>query len=268
MSALIQVSDPHFGTERPEVVEALVALVASARPQAVVLSGDITQRARTAQFAAARRFVDRLGLPLLAIPGNHDIPLYNLPARLFRPYAGYRRAFGDDLEPVFENAHWLVLGVKTTSRWRHKDGAVTPQQVARIAERLRRARPDQLRLVVTHQPMAVTRRKDASNVLAGAGEAARAWSSAGCDLVLGGHIHLPFVEPLTEHHEGLSRPVWAVQAGTALSSRVRDGVDNSVNLIRRTDAAALAHCVVERWDYRARSRRFERASATELRLGR
>ena len=89
MSVLLQISDTHFGTEQPQVVEALVALAAQQRPDVVVLSGDITQRARPAQFLAAKAFVDRLGAPVLAIPGNHDIALFDLWARLTGPYARY-----------------------------------------------------------------------------------------------------------------------------------------------------------------------------------
>lgn len=95
---LLQLSDTHFGTERPAVVAALEALVAARRPDALLLTGDITQRARRAQFDAARAFVRRLGVPaVLAVPGNHDIPLFNLAARLAWPYAGFRRAFGPEL---------------------------------------------------------------------------------------------------------------------------------------------------------------------------
>lgn len=97
MSVLLQISDTHFGTEQPQVVEALVALAAQQRPVMVVLSGDITQRARPAQFRAAKVFVDRLGAPVLAIPGNHDIALFDLWARLTRPYACYAKVFGADL---------------------------------------------------------------------------------------------------------------------------------------------------------------------------
>lgn len=82
MSVLLQISDPHFGTEQPPVVEALAALARQQRPDLLVLSGDITQRARPAQFQAARSFMDRLGAPLLAVPGNHDIPLFSLWTRL------------------------------------------------------------------------------------------------------------------------------------------------------------------------------------------
>jgi len=127
-------------------VEALAALARQQRPDLLVLSGDITQRATPAQFEAAGAFVRRLGVPVLAVPGNHDIPLFDLWTRLRRPYARYSAAFGPDLEPV------------------HRSHA------AALAR----------------------------------------WAEAGADLVMGGHIHLPFVLAL----HGLARPMWAVQAGT------------------------------------------------------
>lgn len=269
MSLLLQISDTHFGTERPAVVDALCRLVEEQKPQLGVVSGDITQRARRAQFDAARRFVDRLALPLtIAIPGNHDIPLFNPLARLLWPYANYRRAFGDDLEPVADTPQWLVIGVKTTRRWRHKDGAVSPGQIERVVQRLAAAGQRQLRIVATHQPLLATRRSDRANVLHGAADAVRRWAAAGADLILSGHIHLPFVESFGEHFADLPRALWAVEAGTAVSARIREGADNSVNLIRRDDVDVLAHCIVERWDYAPAAQRFERISASRLRIDR
>ena len=119
MSSLLQISDTHFGTEQPAVVEALTALASQQRPDLVVLSGDITQRARPVQFRAARALTDRLGLPLLAVPGNHDIPLFDLWTRLRRPYARYVAAFGDDLEPVHSSPELMVVCVNTRRAWRH-----------------------------------------------------------------------------------------------------------------------------------------------------
>ena len=262
MALLLQVSDPHFGTEQPAVMDALALLAQPLRPDLVVLSGDITQRAGRRQFQAARAFVDRLGAPLLAIPGNHDIPLFNLGQRLCRPYAHYREAFGEDLEPVHATPDLLVLGINTTRWWRHKNGAVSRTQIERVANRLAAAKPAQLRVVVVHQPAAVLQPDETHNLLRGRAAALPRWAEAGADLVLGGHIHLPYVTRLP----GLPRPMWAVQAGTAVSSRVRDGVPNSVNLLRWGPGAPEAHCRVERWDHDAQRRAFVLHGVTDLPL--
>lgn len=247
MSLLLQISDPHFGTERAAVAAALQALAWQQRPDVLLLSGDITQRARRSQFAAARQFVDSLRIPQrLVLPGNHDIPLFDLPTRLLCPYGHHRRAFGDELEPVLDTATLLAIGVNTTRPRRHKDGEVSAAQIARVADRLRGARREQLRVVVTHQPVHVYREQDAHNLLHNREAAVRAWAAAGADLVLGGHIHLPYVRPLREHYADLHRELWCVQAGTALSSRTRWEAPNSVNLIRHRGG----ECRVERWDYR------------------
>ena len=262
MTLLLQVSDPHFGTERPEAVAALERFAHELRPDVLLLSGDITQRASVAQFAAARAFVDRLGVPVvLAIPGNHDIPLFNLAARLFSPYRRFSQAFGHNLEPQFENEDVLVLTLNTTRWYRHANGEVSVDQIERVARRLEAARPAQSRIVVVHQPVAVTRAQDRHNLLHGHEAAVRRWAAAGADVVVGGHIHLPFVLPLRERWPDLPRPAWAVQAGTAVSCRVRADAGNSVNVFRIGSARP---CVVERWDHSATAQRFERVSAHEL----
>ena len=264
MSVLLQISDPHFGTEQPPVVAALVALARRERPDLVVLSGDITQRAQAEQFQAAREFVDRLGAPVLAIPGNHDIPLFDLWARLRHPYARHIAAFGADLEPVFSSPDLMVVCVNTTRAWRHKDGEVSGLQIERVARTLGGASAAQLRVVAVHQPVAVTRAQDEPNRLRGHAEALRRWSAAGADLVMGGHIHLPFVIPLQD----LARPMWAVQAGTAVSSRVREGAPNSVNLLRVGTASSPGRCLIEQWDFAAADAAFVRAGVTEVRPAR
>jgi len=258
MSRLIQISDTHFGTEQPAVVEALVAFVRGQAPDLVVLSGDITQRARSGQFRAACAFVERLEVPVsLAIPGNHDIPLFNPAARLLAPYANYRRAFGHNLEPEFESEALLVLCLNTTRPYRHKDGEVSAAQIERVAHRLERAGARQLRIVVTHQPVHVIHARDQSNLLHGHAAAVRCWAAAGADLILGGHIHLAYVRALHESVTGLARRVWAVQAGTAVSSRVRGGTPNSVNVINYDAAQSPRHCTVERWDHAVATQGFQ-----------
>ena len=269
MTRLLQISDTHFGTEQPPVVDALAAMAAQQRPDVVVLSGDITQRARPAQFRAARAFLDRLGAPALVIPGNHDIALFDVWSRIVRPYARHAAVFGAELEPVHETAELLLLGVNTTRAWRHKHGEVSAAQIERVARRLAAAQPRQLRVVVVHQPVAVTLPRDRRNLLRGHAQACRAWAAAGADVVMGGHIHLPFALPLP----GLPRRLCVVQAGTAVSSRVRPGAPNSVNLLHWQPGGAVAgdgqraegECVVERWDYAAAEGTFRPVERTALR---
>jgi 3',5'-cyclic AMP phosphodiesterase CpdA len=265
MSLLLQVSDPHFGTERPEVVEALVALAQARRPDVLVLSGDITQRARRDQFAAAARFCDRLGIAVrLVLPGNHDIPLFDVPTRLLNPYRLYREYFGEDFAPVVDRPGLLVLGVNTTRAHRHKHGEVSASQAASVAARLRAAAPGQLRVVVTHQPVDVPTPHEQHNLLRGRAHAVPAWVAAGADVIVGGHIHLPFVRPLSLRYPGLARRAWCVQAGTSVSSRVRDGIPNSVNFIA---GDGPGQAFAERWDFRAGAG-FERVERSEFALDR
>lgn len=257
MTVLLQVSDPHFGTERPAAVEALVQLAHEQQPQLLLLSGDITQRATRAQFATAQHFVQRLQVPqCLALPGNHDIPLWNVLLRLLKPYARYCAAFGANLEPEVETDDLLLLAVNTTRWWRHADGELSAAQIERVARRLAAAPRAQRRVVMVHQPLAVTRPEDLENRLHGHAAALQAWGAAGVDLIVGGHIHLPFVLRLPTGG-------WAVQAGTAVSHRVRGNIGNSVNLIR-IEPAAAERAVVERWDHDPALGRFVRCEVHRL----
>jgi len=205
--------------------------------------------------------------------------LFALWARLARPYARYATAFGAELEPVHSSQDLLVVCVNTTRAWRHKNGEVSAAQIDRVARLLAAASPQQLRVVVVHQPAAVTQARDRPNLLRGHRVATRAWSAAGADLVMGGHIHLPYTLAL----HGLARRLWVVQAGTAVSLRTRPGVPNSVNVLRwgaatngggsqahvRAGAGVGAgegdYCLIEQWDFAHPDRVFVRTAVTPVR---
>ncbi|OWQ83057.1 DNA repair exonuclease [Roseateles aquatilis] len=262
MTVVLQVSDTHFGTERPMAMAALERLVAALTPDLLLVTGDITQRARPAEFARARAFVDKLGVPArLVIPGNHDIPLFAVFNRLLNPYGRYVRAFGEALEGEFERDDLLLMAINTTRWYRHTHGEVSAAQIDRVARRLEAARPGQWRMVAVHQPVAVTKASDLENLLRGHEAAVRRWADAGVDAVIGGHIHLPYVLPLRARWPTLAHPVWAVQAGTALSTRVRGGIPNSVNVIRTGPGRGA---VVERWDVDETVGTFQQITATTL----
>lgn len=265
MSALLMhVSDTHFGVERPPVCAALHRLAQAQKPDVLLLSGDITQRARPDQFAAARTFLDSLGIPARVIlPGNHDIALLNLPERLFAPYRRYRRAFGAAHDAVFDADGVRIVSVDSTRAYRHIDGELSADQIAMVSKALDGAPPDALRIVMLHHPVAVTRLDDQHNRVHGHAVALRRWRADGADLILGGHIHLPFVRRLGG--DGL-RAAWTVQAGTAVSQRTRPEADNSINLIRCATGQSSRCGIVERWDYNTSIDRFELAALNALPL--
>ncbi|GAB3394998.1 metallophosphoesterase family protein [Azotobacter armeniacus] len=255
----MHISDTHFGTEQQPVVGAMEAHVREQGADLLVLSGDITQRARRHQFDAAQAFVQRLegyGIPeTLVIPGNHDLPLYNLLSRFLCPYGNYCRHFGKELEPTFENDELLVIGLNTTHPRRRKDGRVTGDQVRAVCERLRQCDPAKLRIVVAHQPFGLIAPSDLHNLQHGAQAALTRWAEAGLDIVMGGHIHLPYVLPLSGQYPNLTREIWTVQAGTALSSRVRGRSPNSFNRLHLGQAESK-QVQVERWDYHSPTGQF------------
>lgn len=264
---LLHLSDLHFGTEVPGVRDALCKFARRLAPDVVVLTGDITQRARTRQFRAAEQFVRDLGVArTVAVPGNHDIPLYNVFGRFAAPYHNYCAAFGSQLEPIYASEHVLLVCVNTTRWYRHKNGEVSREQIQRVAEHLRGAAPQQIRIVAMHHPVVAIRMKDEANLLRHGTEAVSVWADAGVDLILGGHIHLPYVRPIHQNINGFHRRVWTVQAGTGVSWRTRDGIPNSVNVIRGGASAAPLRCCVERWDYLASTGEFQQIEMDVLYL--
>jgi 3',5'-cyclic AMP phosphodiesterase CpdA len=267
VTVILQISDPHFGTERAAVVNALSLLVKKKKPDIAIWSGDITQRARHAQFTAAREFADKLAIPqLLAIPGNHDIPLFNLAARIFFPYASYKRAFGNDLEPIFESEELLILCLNTTRPWRHKNGEVSKRQIDRVTNKVAKANSLQLKVIVTHQPVSVELPDDDENLLIGYSRAIESWASAGADLILGGHIHRPHVHKIADYLGPSAGNLWSVQAGTAISKRTRDGIPNSINLIRYNIENGQRYCFVERWDFDLSTQYFQLTHTSSIDL--
>src|SRR5207244_6632903 len=149
---IAHVSDLHFGREDPRVVEAVLEDLAAARPDLVVVSGDLTQRARRRQFQAARAFLDRFPAPVLVVPGNHDIPLFDLARRFFRPLGRYRSLVTADLAPLFHDDEVAVLGVNTARSNVWKSGRLSLDQIDGIRARLSPLPPRVFKVLVTHHP--------------------------------------------------------------------------------------------------------------------
>ncbi len=194
---LLHVSDLHFGTRSDEAVEhAMSTLVARIRPDLVIASGDLTHRGRRDQHEVAHTFLTGLGLPVHAIPGNHDIP-YTLPARVTTPWAEFERLWGTT-EPVVATEDLHVVGVNSVRPWRHQSGRVRRAQLARVADELGRAGAGALRVVVLHHQLLGAPWRSRKKPVADRSGVLGAFVDAGAELVLGGHIHQAAV---AERHE-------------------------------------------------------------------
>ena len=236
MARIAHLSDVHFGHHDEEVVAAVENLLFERRPDLVVISGDFTQRARVAQYRRACEFLDRLeqsGLSVLGVPGNHDVPLYDLVRRFARPLNRYRRFIDDDLCPWWENDELAVLGINTARSFTIKDGSVSRAQMQRIRECFEEVDETKLRILVTHHPlfaMPIGDEGALTKVAKRSSDALIAAASAGVDLLLAGHFHRSFSISARALVENVG-PALVVQAGTATSTRLRGGETQSFNWI-------------------------------------
>lgn len=215
MTRILHLSDIHFGAVDDRLVQPMLDLAHELRPDVTVVSGDLTQRARPQQFAAARAFLDQLPAPVLCVPGNHDMPLWNLALRLITPFSRYRRAMGDELEPCLTLPGAVIQGLNTANPLVWKSGRLRPASVDRLKRRFAADPPGAMRIAVMHHapvPAADGTPADMARFPA----VLAALADAGADLVLSGHTHMP--------HAGFAETAAGVlflQAGTAISTRLK-----------------------------------------------
>ena len=254
MSTIAHLSDVHFGRHDPEVVAAVEAFLAERRPDLVVISGDFTQRARVEQYRQAADFVDRIeamGLPTLAVPGNHDVPLYDVVRRFARPLKRYKRFIDDDLCPYWEDADLAVLGINTARSLTIKDGSVSHEQLRRIRAAFGDVGDQKMRILVTHHPLYGLPLEDEQGKLTRVAnrstDALAAAADAGVDILLAGHFHRAFSVSAREMVD-TAGPALVIQAGTATSTRLRGGEQQSFNWM--TVVKDRVELQVHRWEDR------------------
>ena len=208
---VLHVSDLHAGTrEEPAVEQALAAFAERARLDLVIASGDLTHRGRPAQHDRAASFLRSLGPPVLAVPGNHDIP-YSFPARFTRTFAQFERVWGET-QPVFSSEAVHVVGLNSVRAWRHQSGGLRASQLGWAAERFAEAAPGALRIAVMHHQMIGAPWRTAKRPVARRNHVLAALVDAGAELILSGHTHQAAV---AERHEF---EVWADQPGVTIST--------------------------------------------------
>ena len=233
MRTIAQISDLHFGRHSTTVAEDLLASVSRHDPQLVVLSGDFTQRARHEEFVEARRFLARIPQPKLVVPGNHDVPLYNVVARFLAPLAKYEQYVSPAglAGSFFRDQEISVLGINTARRFTRKNGRVSLEQMGQIRRIFADVPKSVFKALVTHHPLGVPTDADPVELAGRALLALEAIANAGVHLLFSGHHHRALSGHLVDEL-GCRAAVLILHAGTAISTRMRGNEGNSYNLVR------------------------------------
>lgn len=246
MRKLVHLSDLHFGRVDAGLLQPLRETLSRLAPHLIIVSGDLTQRAKPGQFRAAREYLDSLEAPKLIVPGNHDIPLYNVFQRFLTPLRKYRRIVDEDLEPFFLDDEIAVAGVNTARSLVFKGGRLNMSQVDRVRARLCDLPQGMTKVVVTHHPFDVPSDSTEEGQIVGrARMALEKLAGCGADLLLSGHLHQSSIGHTANRYDIAGVSALVVQAGTALSTRAR-GETNSFNALR----VSPRHIEVDRYAWK------------------
>ena len=266
MRRIAHLSDLHFGRHDPDVVAALTETLARIGPDLVVVSGDLTQRARRAEFAAAAEFLNAVAGPRLVVPGNHDLPLFNWPGRLVAPTWRYDRHIAPLALPdaFYADAEIGVLGLNTARRLRVDNGTVSRRELALLRTAFTEVPATALKVLVTHHPLGGPAGTARIQVARRSAETLQACLGAGVTLLLSGHHHIPLSGPVAVGDVAeltAGRALLVVHAGTAVSTRTKPNEPNSFNLLEIE--AGRVRLTLMRW---SRAGGFGMHSGAEFRL--
>ena len=242
MRTIAHLSDPHFGRLERATVQALIATVTAARPDIVVVSGDLTQRAKEREFQEARQFLQALPSPQIVVPGNHDVPLYNVLARALKPFRNYQRYISEDLEPFYSDDEIAIVSINTARSLTFKNGRINRQQVARSCARLEACGENRTRVIVSHHPFDLPETHEFHGLVGRAHLAMADFARCRIDLILSGHLHISRTSESAARYKLPGHSALVIHAGTATSTRAR-GELNSFNIIQVDRLSVAIKCL-------------------------
>jgi 3',5'-cyclic AMP phosphodiesterase CpdA len=224
MRTIAHISDLHFGTELPAVAAGLQADLAANPPSLLVVSGDLTQRARRGQFERARDYLATLPSPQLVVPGNHDVPLFDVARRFLAPLARYRKIISHQVDSILDDGELCVIGLNTARSLTWQSGRISLEQIAWLQNKLA-ATKARFKVVVTHHPFipppAAHSSQHGIELIGRATRAMQVLDANQVDLLLAGHLHHGYSGDTRTQYPASARAIISAQAGTAISGRVR-----------------------------------------------
>jgi 3',5'-cyclic AMP phosphodiesterase CpdA len=222
MKKIVHISDLHFGTEDKVIAEGLLNTIKALSPDLVVISGDLTQRARIKQFKAAKGYLAKMKFPILVVPGNHDIPLYNVFRRFLSPLGRYKKFITDNMYPLYTDKKMAVMGINSARSLTWKNGRISLEQIQEMKNKLCEIDNSIFKIIVTHHPF-IPPPGDPGEALIGRSTIALVIiSECGVDLLLAGHLHNGYSGDIRPYYPKHKKSIISAQAGTAISRRIRE----------------------------------------------
>jgi 3',5'-cyclic AMP phosphodiesterase CpdA len=229
MKKIVHLSDLHFGTENPEIITAILNDIDTIVPDLVVISGDLTQRARSVQFEAAADFLNKINFPKIVVPGNHDISFWNIFRRFFKPLKRFQKHISNDEFPIYRDEEMIIVGVNSARSLTIMGGRISEKQIQHLKKIFCNTPEPRFKGIVIHHNL-IPSPKVQTHKLLGRGELLISeLKSCGADIIFSGHIHKFHSADVQKYFKD-SDSILIVQAGTASSSRVR-GENNSYNYL-------------------------------------
>lgn len=234
MKTLIHISDLHFGKIDISRVQPLLNVINKINPDMVVISGDLTQRAKESEFQDAKKFIEDLKRPVFIVPGNHDISLYNPFIRFFTPFKNFKKYISKDLSPLYVDKEIALIGINSVNRFNITAGRIKKRHIREITSHIKGLHPDIIKIAVCHHPFDVPPKDDVRHyihkVVARSKMAVRSLSKHNVDIFLSGHLHVHYITDTTIRYKIKDYKGLLIQAGTAISNR-RRGEPVSFNVL-------------------------------------
>ncbi len=256
MKKIVHISDLHFGTVEKKIEEVILNDISTLNPDLLIVSGDLTQRARKSQFRRADEFLDKLDYKKIIVPGNHDIPLFNVFARFLLPLTNYENNITTNLSPFYRDETMAVLGINTARSLTWKSGRISVEQIEVLKKMLCSIDNSLFKIIVTHHPFIPPPGDLGIKLVGRSARALQIIDQCSIDLLLAGHLHQGYNGDVRPFYPSQNSSIISVQAGTAISNRTREE-PNAFNVIE-ADKTHISISVRE-WNGDI----FEAAQATE-----